>query len=77
MKLSISLAAAAIILRFTTPGPGCWYVYSTADHVRYQVEASGHVWIGSHVAVPVPPAAAHKTFIVRFDKHFPWTTNNP
>ncbi len=67
MKLSISLAAAAVILRFTTPGPGSYYVYSTtARNDTARMEASNHTTNAVHVAVPLPNDGAHRIFWVWF-----------
>jgi hypothetical protein len=47
MTLSVSIATAALVLRFTTPGAGSWYVFTLGD--RAQIVAAGHETNACHV----------------------------
>lgn len=72
MNLTISLLAASILLRWDVPGPGSYYLYSTADGGRTaRIEACGYVDTPCHAAFTVPkPAEAGECrwFFVRWDE---------
>ncbi len=55
MKLSISLIAASIILRFTTPAPGAWFVFVVNPTTgRADIVASGNETNACSVSFRVP-----------------------
>ncbi len=68
IRLSISLYAASIVLRWTLPSAGCYYLYSTqAGQDRALMEASGYVYSACHASITLPATATNKLFYVRFD----------
>lgn len=68
IRLSISLYAASVVLRWTLPSAGCYYLYSTqAGQERALMEASGYVWEPCAVALTLPKDATNKLFYLRFD----------
>ncbi len=55
MKLTIALAAASIVLHWTTPGAGTFYVF-TADRVNegnVRIVAAGYEAVGCHWSLRV------------------------
>lgn len=66
VKLSIALAAAAVVLRFTTPGPGSYAVYGTTDYHDASVIASNHVTNACHVSVRLKAADSHTIYWISF-----------
>jgi hypothetical protein len=68
MKLSIIIVAASVLIKFSTPGPGSYYLFSTADGGKTaRIEASGYVELSSHVAATLPNCGGCKLFYVRFE----------
>lgn len=65
MKLSIAIAAAAIILRFTTPAPGAWFVFTVNPTTGWAaIVAAGHETNACSVSFRVPrgrPAEIYQT----------------
>lgn len=69
IRLSISIAVASIIIRWTLPDAGCYYLYSTQPgQVIAHMEASGYTYEACHVALTLPLDATNKLFYVRFDQ---------
>lgn len=68
MKLTIIVLAASAWIRFTTPGPGTYYLYSTEDYRTARIEASGHFTNAVNVTAQVPVGDGYKNFFVRFDE---------
>lgn len=69
IRLAISLYAASIVIRWTLPSAGCYYLYSTqAGQERALMEASGYVFEACNVALTLPKDATNKLFYVRFDQ---------
>ena len=68
MKLTISLLAAAAVLRFTTPGPGSYSLLSWEDNFM-TVVASGYCVEQSPntVTVILPRDKVARIFSVRFE----------
>lgn len=66
MKLSIALIAAHVVLRFTTPGPGSFYVYTPVSPGKVEIVYSGHFTNAVHVSTPLPRNLAHQMFWVWF-----------
>lgn len=68
IRLSISIAVASIVIRWTLPDAGCYYLYSTQPgQTRALMEASGYVDQACHAAITLPLDATNKLFYVRFD----------
>ena len=68
MLLTISLVAAALVLRFDVSEPGNYYLMSDNGHYRYTVEAANHVTVPCHVALTLSKdEAANKLFWVKFE----------
>jgi hypothetical protein len=65
MKLTIALAAAHIILRFTTPQAGHYTVF-TGTGANARIVASNHEASAVHVAVRLPALKTNETFWVWF-----------
>ena len=67
MKLTIAAAAIGVILRFTTPEPGTYYVYSEIPGSdKVYMEAAGYNPCPVHVAVPMETSGTHKLFWIYF-----------
>ena len=66
MKLTIALTAASVVLKFTTPGPGTYYVLTSIGDYKVKIEASNHVKKSSHVSVPLPKNADFKLYWIEF-----------
>lgn len=71
MKLSITLAAAAVILRFTTPGPGTFYIYKMDSRLHGNMISSGHPTNACHVSVTVPMNADVGLYHLQFVEDAP------
>lgn len=65
MNLTLTLALAHAILRFSTPGPGRYVVFSESTYTRI-VCASNHETNAVHVTVPVKMTRTNETFWVWF-----------
>jgi len=66
MNLTISMLAASVIIRFTTPGPGSYCLLSTSGDGHYLVEASGHEKVAVHVCAEIDLLNPHRCFFVQF-----------
>lgn len=67
MKMTISVAALSIILRFTTPGPGAFYVFTVHPwDGTAQIVASGHETNVCHVAFRLPLGEGMELFSTAF-----------
>lgn len=67
MTLTITLVLASIWIRFTTPGPGSFYLMSTTDSLCYRVEMSDYSPTACHAALTLPRDQEHKHFFVIFE----------
>ncbi len=62
MNLRITLTALSVILRFTVPAGSSFWLVSTQDHCRYQMECASHVWVETHVTAELPRATGTNAF---------------
>lgn len=72
MKMTISIAALSIILRFVTPGPGSFYVFTVHPwDGTAQIVASGHETNACHVSFRLPLGEGMELFSTAFvpDEH--------
>lgn len=65
MKLSIAILVSSILLRFDTPGPGRFYLFS-AENDRWVVLMSGHTQGIEHVSKTVPRGGRVRIYFVEF-----------
>lgn len=66
MKITIAAVTAAIIMRFTVPGPGRYYLFETDDYEMAWVIASNNVTNACHVSVKLPSNGSHRIYWVEF-----------
>lgn len=67
MKLTIIAAVASCLIKFTTPGPGTFYLLSIEPGAYHaKIEMSDHVWEPEHVTCNVKNDAHHRMFFVQF-----------
>lgn len=64
MKLTLTLLAACLRLSFTTPGAGSFWLVSTQDGLRWDVEMCQRVDLATHVTYVVPANETHRMFTV-------------
>lgn len=68
MKLTFAVIAASLVIRFTTPGAGAFWLISTSDGYWWDVEMCAPVDIKTHVAFTVPPTEACRWFAVLWEE---------
>lgn len=66
MKLTIALVAASVVLRFQTPAPGSYYVWTRQTPQLARIVASGHEYAPAHVSVTLPAGQSVELFNVLF-----------
>ena len=71
MKLAIAIIASKIVLSWTTPGPGTYYVFrGPPEHAR--IVAAGFEPNACHVALTVPKDAESSLYWLSFWPGYTW-----